>query len=391
MSEQHKVRQLLDQLREDRWRKEFPFSEHISVANRILIHPFSDDHEKQEALGLWLQKYQPCIFGRVAARLGQLHYCFLTDADLRKSDLEIQAKIQREKIQWKQWSLDGGTARHSFLLVVASERVLLAAPDNNLKEFCIHLRSLFTTELEKDEEANDLGFQCVYLKNPHDGHFYKFNIIMDFFAAAGDGRWWLDHRVPGGLAFSFNSLGHMVRTKEWYGGEKKGSEWALKLAMTTIATAEDHPKFGKATWLKDLKNDKPMKSQHGCPFSNPKALPASLQNKDWTTYAGFHHSDHSIRDEFFLEKEAPLNLDKPFLIDFSYIYANNREADSALMNGNLISEAELYKDIGEPETWRRDAPREKTRNMDRPEAAVREINEILKICRQWELHDEEVV
>jgi hypothetical protein len=385
------VEELLDQLQEDTWRKDHAFTEDLRIANQVLLHPFSDDDEKQEALALWLQRNQPCVFGRVAAKLGKVYYCFLTEADLHKPDAEIQSKIQRAKNQWKQWSLGGQSARHSFVLVVVSARVAMAAPDRALKALAVHLRSLFTTEFAADEEANDLGFQSVYLRNPADGRPYKFTIIMDFFAAAGDGRWWCDHRIPGGLAFSFNSLGHMVKTKEWYGGEKNPLEWALKLAMTTIANAGEHPTFGKATWLKELDNGQPLKPQHACPFSNPSSLPAILQNKDWTTYAGFHHSDHSIRDEFFLQKDVPLNVNQPFLIDFSYIYARDKTEDSQLMDGVPVSDEDLYADIGRPDEWRRAAPRKRSRGFDRPTAAIHEINEALRLCRHWAMPDSELV
>jgi hypothetical protein len=385
------VTELLDALREDNWRKDHAFAEDMRIAHQVLLHPFSDDDEKQEALALWLQKNQPCVFGRVAAKLGKVYYCFLTEADLRRPDSEIRNKVQRAKNQWKQWSLEGASARHSFMLVVASTRIALAAPDRTLKALATQLRSLFTTDFAADEEANDLGFQAMYLRNPGDGRAYKFTIIMDFFAAAGDGRWWCDHRVPGGFAFSFKSLGHMVKSKEWYGGEKTPLEWALKLAMTTIANAGEHPSFGKATWLNDLNNGKPLKPQYACPFSNRSALPAILQNKDWTTYAGFHHSDHSIRDEFFLEKEAPLNLNQPFLIDFSYIYARDKTQDSELMEGVPVSDEDVYADIGRPDEWRRAAPRKRGGGFGRPAAAVAEINEALRLSRQWAMPESEIV
>jgi hypothetical protein len=378
---------LLGRLREDTWRKDHPFSEDVVIAQQVLLHPYSYDDEKQEALGLWLQKHQPCVFGRVAAKQNKIYYCFLTEADLHGTDSEIRNKIQRAKRQWKQWSLDGSTARHSFMLAVTSVRVALAAPDENLKTLAVHLRGLFTTEFGEDLEANDLGFQSVFLRNPSENVFYKFSVIMDFFAAAGDGRWWCDHRVPGGLAFTFNSLGHMVRTKEWYGGEPNPTEWALKLAMATIANADEHPKYGRATWLQNLDQGRPLKAQHGCPFSGKSPLPAALQNKDWTTYAGLHHSDHSVREEFFSEKEHPLNMNQPFLIDFSYIYAREKQEDSDLMDGILVSAEEVYADIGNPDEWRRAAPLQRSRAVERPDEKVREINEALMLCRRWEIRE----
>ena len=36
---------------------------------------------------------------------------------------------------------------------------------------------------------------------------------VNVFAAAADGRRWQDHRIPGGLGFSVNSVGHLVKSK----------------------------------------------------------------------------------------------------------------------------------------------------------------------------------
>ena len=34
---------------------------------------------------------------------------------------------------------------------------------------------------------------------------------VNYFCAQGDRRWWHDHRIPGGMALSVNSVGHLAK------------------------------------------------------------------------------------------------------------------------------------------------------------------------------------
>ena len=86
-------------------------------------------------------------------------------------------------------------------------------------------------------KGNSITSDYLYLKNPVDGAFVGFRFNADFFACAGDGRWWRDHRFPGGIAFTANSTGHMIATREWYESKSESRSWALKQAMFTIANA----------------------------------------------------------------------------------------------------------------------------------------------------------
>src|SRR5262249_36309743 len=147
-------------------------------------------------------------------------------------------------------------------------------------------------------KENPISSDFLYLRNPKDKSYYGFQFNVDFFAAAGDQTWWHDHRIPGGIAFTANSTGHMRYFRDWY--ERPGSdhgEWALKQAMITIAQAHStkascDPTLtsrapqdeGKATWLRDLDSDgRPLLNEAPCPLKN---VPRALQDKDWTRYEG---------------------------------------------------------------------------------------------------------
>jgi hypothetical protein len=83
---------------------------------------------------------------------------------------------------------------------------------------------------------NTVTSDYLYMRNPQTGVYHGFQFNIDFFAAAGDGSWWHDHRFPGGIAFTANAPGHMKCFLDWYDepGQDHGA-WALTQAMMTIA------------------------------------------------------------------------------------------------------------------------------------------------------------
>jgi hypothetical protein len=343
----------LDDLQEDTWRRSHPFSSDIAKAHDVLLNPYATAGQKEAALTNWLEHHQPCMFGRIAAKAGQIHYCFINDVDLRGPEKALRANIEAERRLWKQRSLLGGAqAAHGFLLVVTSPHLALAAPDRALQRFASRIRDLTGWRIERDEWGNDLAFETLYLRHPTSKQYHKFTFTADFFAAAGDGRWWTDHRIPGGIAFTANSLGHMLRSREWYGAKTEQTKWALHVAMRTIAESQATA-HGKGTWLRNLQGSEPFK-RSTCPFGGAPPRDDRVKGKDWTTYEGYLHTDHSIREEFFNPDDdgRPARGGRTWLMDFTYIY-DTRLADYVkFMAGQLVSEEEVFAELGQPEEWR---------------------------------------
>jgi hypothetical protein len=381
------AKQLLRRLEGDPWRKNNPFSDDIKTACEVLIDPFARDDERKEAIRGWLAKFQPCVFGQVAARSDRLFISILDEDLLSLGDQAIREKLTLDRNAWKQWSL-GEKGLHGFLLLVLSPRVHYAAPNCALKDFAERIRWLFMRESKRDPVGNDMVYEALYLKNPQTGNFHRFRVILDFFASAGDRRWWHDHRIPGGIAFTFNSLGHMARTREWYERNTNPVEWAAKMGMLTISNAFDHPKHGKATQLIDLENGASFKSTQ-CPFGDIERLPGQIKGKDWTTYKGFHHTDHSIRGEFFDGREAPDHSRGEYFLDFSYIGGGGEGENRQLMDGEIVDQATIESDIGSGDEWRFAKPRAKatlSRPLQadpRPAEHDRKILVALAQCRKW--------
>ena len=80
------IASLVSKLQLDHWREIVGFSPEIEVAHKKLFSPNISETETVQILGSWLQKYQPCLFGRIAAKLGLISYFILTESFLMESD-----------------------------------------------------------------------------------------------------------------------------------------------------------------------------------------------------------------------------------------------------------------------------------------------------------------
>src|SRR5258708_921378 len=134
------IASLLKRLTPDPWRAAEGFSPDLESANNLL---FSSDVTESQAIGVlreWLQENQPCLFGRIAAKLGFIRYCILKESDLLLSDEVIQEKIQRARIQWTKDAYEGKTS--NFIILARSPAISYAVPDKVVSGIAQKLCSL---------------------------------------------------------------------------------------------------------------------------------------------------------------------------------------------------------------------------------------------------------
>lgn len=390
------VRDLFRRLSEDRSRKDKGFSPDIEAANAAMFRPFVTAADRQEALGAWMQRYQPCLFGKVAAAKNTLHYLFLDEDDLRESDQHISARIQQARRDWRFRSKSPrsatSTPAHGFVLSVVSPRICFAEPNDVLRQLSEEILNLWGCR-STAEVQGQVHWEDLFLENPSTGEYVRFSFSVDFFAAAGDGKWWHDHRVPAGIAFTANSVGHMRRFREWYEGKPDQRTWILERAMETI-NASAETLYGRATWLKPLEDGKPFITEIHCPFSNTRP---KLAGFDWTRYAGNLHTDHAVRPEFFRsDPDKPTEAKyKEWLQDFQYLYDTNSRDYVRFVAGVTVSKEEVDEEIGRPSDFvsiasppKRKPRREGEANIYARERA--EIEALLEVCRAWRLTSDEL-
>ena len=391
--------ELYDLIQADRRRVTHPFSDDIPIANALLHNPAAYDDELHQCLRFWCQDQQPCQFGRAAVRDDRIHFCVIREpAIVEWRDDELSDAIGESKRLWKQRAAyDPERAAHSFVLVFASPRLAIAAPDANLRAFAERALELtgWTKETRSRRRRNTISSDHLYLRNPHDGQFYGFQFNIDFFACAGDRRWWHDHRFPGGIAFTANSTGHMRFHREWYSGNSASAgEWAVKQAMLTIANAVPTKRYrdlgksdsqsvspqddGCVTWLRETDSDgRPFLADVPCPLSK---VPNQLEGKDWTRYEGYLHTDHAVREEFFLDRETPPTRSAPYLMDLTYLYDEDAPDFVEFTAGIQVPETAIHAEIGDPSTW---SHRGSVSCPRRTAEDDRQIAQQLNACRTW--------
>jgi hypothetical protein len=174
--------------------------------------------------------------------------------------------------------------------------------------------------------------EYVFLRRS-DNSLLKFSTLPNIFCAQGDGRWWHDHRTPGGIMITSNALGHFVyaRTKKIQ-LDPAACTSALEQAMRTIANASKKPSDGKmkyahcpATYL--------VPRQPGDP--TPLRPTSEFANNSTDHYAGYFHTDHLIPSVFFQKDRDPKNLTRYDDLSFRYIFdpSADPEGHAELMAG----------------------------------------------------------
>jgi hypothetical protein len=324
------IRELIGCLHPDPWRDKAGFSEDIATAHEEIFAARSNSETIESTLNRWLQGRQPCIFGRAAATVGLISYCVLTPADLQDSDDHIKSVIQASRTEWTRHAFHGN--KSGFVILAVSPEIAHAEPGIEVQRLAEHLCSLYLlTEAASDTVLLD----DIFLEMPGERRTtWKWNTGVNYFCAQADKRWWQDHRIPGGMAFSVNSVGHLVKAARlaaamknaelavdapdegWDASRIDSLEKALALAMRTIANASTAVS-GRATELLPIESMKPQQ----CPYR----IPSDLQHKNFCEYQGFYHTDYTLPTSYFLPNvERPADI-QPYVLDFTYLFRSDVE------------------------------------------------------------------
>lgn len=330
------IAELLGRFRPDGWRKENGFSAEIDAANQRLFDSAATPASRTEVLNEWIRRHQPCLFGRAAAAQRALQYCLITEEDVAKGDEFVRRQISEAHLQWTAATFEGKTS--GFIVLVISPIVASASPNADVLEFAKAVAKLYLyeDEIEVDRQYHDVAYLAIPDQKEH---VVKWKAGVNYFSAHADRRWWQDHRIPGGLGFSTNSVGHLAKsgkllsalneyTKELgiEADDRKGSkieslERALVVAMQTIDNASESVS-GRATELKALPADG-AESRLKCPIE----LPPKLAEKNYCSYRGYYHTDFTLPAEYFKpDVERPIDQQLFEHLDFTYLF--NRSPDN---------------------------------------------------------------
>lgn len=334
---------------QDRFRKTHPFSEDIEATHAILFSPRYDKRRKISAYRRWLEINQPCVFGRVAAKNKNVFICLLEEHEIlrmKKGDDDLRDTIQDHRQVWKRHALEGLSS--SFLILLLSRTLVNREPGDHLKEICRRLLELYMEIDRIDDDTFRTQREYVFLRKSQVGgesRLLKFSTLPNIFCAQADGRWWHDHRTPGGIMITSNALGHFTYSRSRVPTlQEKEKILALEHAMRTINNAYTGPTRGKmkhcpATFLLPIKDGEISPLREGSEFRKYSA----------DHYQGYFHTDHLVPSVFFKRERDPKELKLYEDLTFRYIYDPTTDAEE---------HAELMTGIAA--TWY-----EAKRNMDR--------------------------
>ncbi len=148
MTDTHELARAIRDLEPDPWRAEHPFTMDLEMVQHDLLETPFRDREAAEHLRNWLQRFQPCTFGRVTAASDQIHFCFVRDRDIEQGDSHVRELIRNAKRLWKYRAIDPPDPRtgfrppHTFALCLLSRRVAEARPVQKLCNRCSSMSPL---------------------------------------------------------------------------------------------------------------------------------------------------------------------------------------------------------------------------------------------------------
>ena len=316
----------------DAMRSRRPFSPDMQAAHGILLNPTLDRQTKIKEYRAWLERNQPCVFGKTAATNKNIYLCLLEEDEIlrmQRGDSDVEDTLQDHRQVFKRLALEGRVS--SFVILLTSRHLITREPNEQLKQICRRMMELYM-QVRVADDTLQTEREYVFLRRP-DNSVLKFATLPNIFCAQGDGRWWHDHRTPGGIMITSNALGHFtyVRSKK-ADLDATTCASALEQAMRTISNARKDPSDGKskfahcpATFLVPRQQNDPT----------PLKPTSDFAEHSPDHYAGYFHTDHLIPSVFFQKDRDPKTLTKYDDLGFRYILDGQSDAEghAELMRG----------------------------------------------------------
>jgi len=338
--------------KQDTFRQTTPFSRDITSTNAVLFDPRYNNRAKVSAYRNWLETApnQPCVFGRVAAKNKNIFICLLEEDEILRmprGDEDLASVIQDYRQAWKRHALDALSS--SFVIVLVSKWIVTKEPNEQLKEICRRLMELYMQVQHIADDTFLAEQEYVFLRQKDSAsktRLLKFSTLPNIFCAQGDGRWWHDHRTPGGIMITSNALGHFVYSRSGkFEMDDSAKITALESAMRTINNAyKGSSSRGKrllkhcpATFLLAMKEGE----------TSPLKETSDFKRFSADHYHGYFHTDYLIPSVFFQKAEDPKGLSVYDNLTFRYIYDSDIDAKEhrELMTGVDAKWYEVNRDL----------------------------------------------
>lgn len=116
----------------------------MEAVHAILFNSKYDRQAKIRAYRGWLEKNQPCVFGKTAATNKNVYICLLEEHEIlrmARGDADVEETLQDHRQVWKRLALEGLAS--SFVILLTSKHLITKEPNTALKEICRRLLELY--------------------------------------------------------------------------------------------------------------------------------------------------------------------------------------------------------------------------------------------------------
>lgn len=299
------------------------FGEDIDATHRILLDPAVAVVDKEARLRQWLNRFQPCMFGRLGARNRQgIRYdmCWITRDDLLRGTVHVVGKIQRARREWKERAAEGRA--HGLLTVFNVVEFAYAMPGPALVELCLLLANLYLLE-HAPVRADMMYAEAVPLRHA-DGSCETLKGGINIFYTSAHGTDNHDRRIPGGIVISVNAPG-LLANSFVKGGLAPDLESAIatvrNFAWASIGNGGIGRPSGRAASC-SWHNLDPGRPAGECPMRHrPRHVPENFSTSD---YSALYHTDVLVPSRVMLHAscDAPRSEREVWsALDFSYLSA----------------------------------------------------------------------
>lgn len=315
------------------------FGVDIDAVHGILLDPDADREVKIDRFNAWLGQYQPCLFGRMAAKKAKrldMDICWLDQQDLNQGDRALSAHIQAARRRWKTRASEGRS--HGFLVMFNCRELAYARPSPALVQVCRKVADLYLIE-HAPVQTDMIYTEAVPLRG-RDGLLRLFKGGMNLFYPGAHRTRNHDRRVPGGLLLSINSVGHYANTLVDVGAAasiEAAVAYVGGMARKSIGNGGlGCPHMPSTTWHQ-VKVELVSASQ-------PRSQGSAGASPRW--YSGLYHTDVLIPTDVTEDERPPGSSDRAWnWLSFGYITAAPvppDHPDYGQFHGRLIQAAQQY-------------------------------------------------
>jgi hypothetical protein len=237
------------------------FGQDIDAAHAVLLDPAATAEVKKATLLTWIQKFQPCLFGRLAARQDMgtpaskglaIDIALVEERDLEEGEARVASLIRSRRRAWKDRASRGESS--AFLILFNSRKLAYALPSEELATACQFLAALYLQEIGIVER--DVVYTEAVPLADDEGNWALFKASTQLFYSGAHLMRNHDRRFPGGVAIVVNSPGHYARSlirRSLESDYAKAVDFVAQTAMRSIGNGGiSHPGKLSSSWHHSL-------------------------------------------------------------------------------------------------------------------------------------------